>query len=162
IFGKTVNGTMVPTAVDPTTLSPSDIVLKDPSGNVVTIQQVNPVDNSVFDPTYVHNIYNLVFNTAVSGNYTITIGPNVTDFSGDKMLTFNGRIAINPLTRPMVSLPYSDAFGGNFGDPLPRQWLNGPGYFNIQTSPTSAAPVIPLQNFALAKAAGTNIAVLQM
>src|SRR5262249_34218316 len=45
IFGKTVNGTMVPTAVDPTTLSPSDIVLKDPSGNVVTIQQVNPVDN---------------------------------------------------------------------------------------------------------------------
>src|SRR5262249_21649034 len=134
-FGQTISGVFTPSAVDPTSFTPADIVLKDPNGKVVAIQQVNDLGSQNPGTGYVHNQYQLIFNSAASGNYTITIGPMVTDFSGDKMATaFTGTVAINPLSRPTVGLPYSDSFSGNFGDPLPRQWLNGPGYFNIQIS----------------------------
>jgi subtilisin-like proprotein convertase family protein len=161
-FGSLVSGNFVASAVDPTSFTPSDVVLKDPNGNVIPILQI--VDSGpIGDPTYVHNQYTLMFSGTVSGNYSISIGKNVTDFSGDKMAAaFNGTVTVNPAARPQETLPFDDAFTGSFNQQLGREWVNGPGYFLIQNSPTLAAPVQPVSSYAVAQAPGNNIAILQL
>jgi subtilisin-like proprotein convertase family protein len=168
-FGKTVSGSFVATPVDPSTFTAADIVLKDPNGNVLPVRRVIDVTQPNPNGSSPHNVYKIIFTGTSSGTYTVTIGPNLSDFSGDKMDqdqdsetvpdrqdTFTGSVSITPAARPTVGLPYSDSFAGNYGDSLQRQWLETAGYFLIQNNPGLA------QNYAVAQAAGANTAILQL
>jgi hypothetical protein len=156
-----------PTPVDPSTFTPADVVLKDPNGNVIPVRQVLDIAPKAGNGTSQHNIYELEFAGTTAGTYTVAIGPKISDFSGNQMDQnndgsngdqfndiFHGTVSITPAPRPTVSLPYSDPFAGNYGDSLARQWLETAGRFQIQTG-TAA-------NQAVALAAGTNTAILQL
>ena len=166
-FSRLVNGVQTPTPVDPSTFTPDDVVLKYPNGTVIPVRHVIDIAPVAANGTSQHNVFELVFDNPVAGTYSISIGPNISDFNGDLMDqnnngingepfadVFHGTISITPAARPTVSLPYSDGFAGNYGDSLARQWLETAGRFQIQTSAAS--------NQAVAFAAGTNTAILQL
>jgi subtilisin-like proprotein convertase family protein len=71
--------------VDPTTFTPSKLTVTGPSGQALTVQSV--VDVTPTGPGDLHNIYqiNLATPQTQTGNYTLLVGPNITDFSGNLM-----------------------------------------------------------------------------
>jgi hypothetical protein len=65
---------------DPATFTPDQVTLTDPNGNPVTITQDHIVPNA--DGT----VYTISFNPRTAlGQYTLTVGPNVTDVHGNPM-----------------------------------------------------------------------------
>jgi subtilisin-like proprotein convertase family protein len=83
-FGTTLAGFDVTfgSAVDPATFTtPPDVVVTGPNGPVA-VQSVTDISG-----TSLHNVYEIDFTTAqgTNGNYTLTIGPDVRDFSGNEM-----------------------------------------------------------------------------
>jgi subtilisin-like proprotein convertase family protein len=73
--------------VDPSTFTPADVVLKNPSGTVIPITSIVVQDNpSAANPTGLQQTYLLRFAPqTATGTYTITIGPNVRDYTGAAM-----------------------------------------------------------------------------
>jgi subtilisin-like proprotein convertase family protein len=168
-FARVVRGVLTPTPVDPTTFTPADVVLKDPNGVIIPVRKIIDDAPVAANGSSQHNVYNLLFDNPVAGTYTISVGPNISDFNGDLMDqnnngingqpgvdVFHGSVAITPAARPTVALPYSDSFSGAFGDSLARQWLETSGRFQIQTNPNGTSTQ------AVALAAGTNMAILQL
>src|SRR5262249_48681813 len=82
--------------VDPVTFTAADVLLKDPLGNVLTVQ-VTDVSGGVPNQ---HSIYQISFNATKTGNYPLRIGPNITDFAGQPMNQnqngINGEPFVNP------------------------------------------------------------------
>src|SRR5262249_32094278 len=134
---------------------------------VIPVRQVIDITPVAANGASQHNIYKLVFDNPVSGIYSVSIGPTISDFTGDLMDQnnngkngettadiFHGTVSIIPAPRPTASLPYPDPLAGNYGDSLARQWLETAGRFQIQTSMAA--------NQAVALAAGTTTAILQL
>src|SRR5262249_42361511 len=160
-----------PTPVDPSTitsLTTPRIVIKDPNGTVLPLRQVLDIAPSSSHGSF-HHIYRVLFTGTTSGKYTISIGPNVSDFSGNQMDqngnningenpgdVYSNTVSITPAARPTEGVPFADAFAGNFGDSLGRQWVETNGYFLIQTKPDGA------ENVAVAQFMGENRAILQL
>src|SRR5262249_20084670 len=142
--------------VDPSTitsLTTPRIVIKDPNGTVLPLRQVLDIAPSSSNGSF-HNSYRVLFTGTTSGKYTISIGPNVSDFSGNQMdqngNNINGKIPmgvinqtchIAPVRRPAESVPFAEALAGNFVDSLGRQWVETNGYFLSQTKPAGAENV---------------------
>ena len=78
VFNKTV---------DPSTFTPADVVLKNPSGTVIPISPIcRPGYSSIDPPDRLAATYLLKFAPqTASGTYTITIGPNIRDYTGAAM-----------------------------------------------------------------------------
>jgi subtilisin family serine protease/subtilisin-like proprotein convertase family protein len=77
--------------ISPATFTPADVLLKAPNGNPITINAVNPVSGSG------NTQFDILFATQTAGgNYTMQIGPNVTDAGGNQMVVFNWTFNLKP------------------------------------------------------------------
>ncbi len=95
-------------AVDPTTFTLAEIdSLKNPSGAAVPVASVTPVEPPPgAGQTPTPNIFIITFATpqTQAGNYTLTIGPNITDFSGNPLTqAFTGTLFFTPDVAPTIS-----------------------------------------------------------
>ena len=122
-FGETLTGLTVTFtgAVDPTTFKPSSVnFVTGPSGQAIPVQYVQDATPAPGAGTgNPHNIYNLVFFTpqTANGTYTVNLGPNITDDSGNLMNQngntvngevgdrFQGTISFTANTPPVVGSP---------------------------------------------------------
>jgi subtilisin-like proprotein convertase family protein len=135
-FGQALTGFTVTFrgAVDPTSFAPSKVEsVTDPNGTQIPVA-------FVFDVTPVppvgtgslHNIYQVLFNRSqtTAGNYTLRLGVNITDFSGN-LMNQNG----NTVNGEVGTIGQDDRFQGTFNflpnlapiiGPIPMQ-LTRPG-----------------------------------
>ncbi len=126
-FGETLSGITVTFkgGVDPTSFTPNSIsYVKDPNNKIVPVQYVFDVTPDTGSGN-LHNVYQIVFATpqTVAGSYTLLLGPNITDDSGNLMNQngntingqigtigsddrFQGTVAFVPATPPVIgSIP---------------------------------------------------------
>jgi subtilisin-like proprotein convertase family protein len=110
IPGTALTGIQVTFAgpIDPTTFTTAEIdSLTGPNGAQVQVASI--VNASPTPPAgqgNPDNIYDLIFATpqTATGNYTLTIGPNITDDSGDPMAAaFTGVLFFTPDTAPTIT-----------------------------------------------------------
>ncbi len=114
-------------AVDPSSFSVADVnSLTAPDGTAITVTGVQDVTAGTLQPGQpnFHNIWNISFAPQTKlGVYVVNLGPNITDFPGNKMDqnfngidgenpgdTYTGRFYLNPATG--TGGPYAQGFFG--------------------------------------------------
>jgi subtilisin-like proprotein convertase family protein len=75
-------------AMNASTFTPADVVLKSPSGATITISSVKQVDS-------LGKVFDVVFATQwTKGGYSLKVGPNVKDKNGVSMTPYSGNVAL--------------------------------------------------------------------
>ncbi len=87
-------------AVDPSTFTTAGVTVTGPNGAIAIASVVD------ISGTSLHNVYQITFTTpqTATGNYKITVGPNVRDFSGNVMsAAYTNTTFFTPDTFPTIS-----------------------------------------------------------
>ena len=157
VFNKTV---------DPSTFTPADVVLKNPSGKVIPITSIVVQDTpSEANPTGLQQTYLLTFAPqTATGTYTITIGPNVRDYTGAAMDqdndevgggsddAFTGQFKIGKVSAPAVPAEVVVKSGTTSPLLVTEESVAGASQFTVFT----AGSATPLFSFGPAFSAGSG------